>query len=1505
MPQQPDANPPAPADARLANALDDYLKRILPGWLRAASQARINRLRDELAALNAMHTALDAALARLQPLPRFASDLLQREVTAELVPGVAPEAMRWRETRRAFGRAPFQDPVVSLPIDQPYVVEAPALQRLMQNFTAAASFWEGTALVAAKDGQVLTDDIDTLVRRCRQADIGQRYQAHLEQVFDAPSVALLAREQRASLGVALQLQGMQQALLPADERFYQRLLQGRKLHHDQGVEVHSHGLTLIGCRISGALAFEVRGSWGAGTGPLPVNTLRALLLYLPGEPQPLQRFSNWNAASAALGLALRDPALRERLSARVALAERAAFVTTLAKRLGDSATDAQASGELLEGDPFEALARQHVERLKADARVLAVPTAAADHAASEARRASLEAAGLTLLNLAGLFIPVLGTLLLGKLVADTLGEVCEGAADWARGHQYEALEHLLGVAESVAVSAAVGLGASAVARGFARSALLERAEPVSDAAGQPRLHAVALQAYQVSQPPAPLLRQPNGLLHAQRRWWWQDRQATYEVQQVAEQWQLRHPWRAGGLHPVLRHNGERGWRLARQRPLEWQGAQLLLGYLWPEAAQLAAARVEQLLRVAGVDENQLRALVAHNVRLPVHLRDSLERFAASERIEGFFARVRSGRLAADDQSLLQHAVNQLDLGERAPAEQLQAIGMASGQLRGGLLAQLSGAGAADQPLVAMLQRDFPGLPQAYARRVLEQATGAQRQAMGDHGRVPLAVAEQARALLQVARLTRVREAFHVPGSYRDDAVEVAFDLLRRHARWPETVNLALRQGSASGPLLARLYPGPEAWVLVHQDGELHVYHADGQPAELPAGSLPEVLAACLPAAHRQRLGWVGADAAARIEAALQGWLPGSDQALMRALGMAPIKPWLNPLRRVAHGRLGYPMSGRGQASGAGQLLRERIRCLFPTFDDARVEAFLQDLLALPGSPYINLLVHERSYRELCASLAQWVGQDLALVGARARLARQLRRCWRREGEAVLAADGRPDGMRLSVVGLATRGLPELPSTVAFDHVTELTLVGLQLERLPGRFLRSFRQVRGLNLSNNQLRELPAELPHLQRLRTLYLQNNRVRMNASGLATLRRLAWLHVLDLSDNPLRVLDLNFTGLAQLRLLYLRRAELRALPAGIQWCGLLQLADLRNNAISSLPAFLQEAPLAFRQRLQLQGNPLAAAELARLALPGPVDVPGGAAGQGWLGWEEGLAVPAREQLQQSWVALRAEPGSDDFFNLLDALRGTSDFLRSRSDLQRRLQNMFAAMVEDTGLREELFQLAAAPRTCVDSVSHCFSALELRAVVYRTLQGAAPEASGPARLALARRLFRLECVEQQAQRFMQREAQAGRPVDEVEVSLALRIGLAPSLDLPGQPRSMRFAALANVSQADLDAAAQAVRRAEAGAGLALFISQREFWVEYLRLRHAARFDALEQPFWQRLEALDARRGEIDDGLYLSQAQQLGEERETALQALALQLTEAALAGHSSPADLLENPHEL
>lgn len=194
-------------------------------------------------------------------------------------------------------------------------------------------------------------------------------------------------------------------------------------------------MKLLGCPVADALTVSFRDV---------DQQYKGLVLYLPSHPtQALRHFDSLSEMAETLVKELKQPSYRDYFSQLIGLAGRAAFLNKLDTRLKDKLPDLEPA-LVASDDIFDALVKAQIERVKQDAQLLLVPSAQVDRKAARARQQAWEAAGLTLRNLAGFFVPVIGALLLGQLVAQTLGEVYEGVRDWTQGHQHEALEHLLG-----------------------------------------------------------------------------------------------------------------------------------------------------------------------------------------------------------------------------------------------------------------------------------------------------------------------------------------------------------------------------------------------------------------------------------------------------------------------------------------------------------------------------------------------------------------------------------------------------------------------------------------------------------------------------------------------------------------------------------------------------------------------------------------------------------------------------------------------------------------------------------------------------------------------------------------------------------------------------------------------------------------------------------------------------------------------------------------------------
>ncbi|HGM5579393.1 TPA: NEL-type E3 ubiquitin ligase domain-containing protein [Pseudomonas putida] len=1467
--------------------IDGFIGYALPDWLRNASPGQINGLRDQLAAHRLTEQALQASLANLQAPQAFAQPLLEASLQALTTSKIDLSRLHWRERWRTF----------SLPGNRAYQeheTQVPALERLLQNFHVDASSEPGSGLVhPSATGRLLALAPAQIGAACRTLDVGQRYQTHLDSMLNDDLRVLLARDKRQRLGLSVELDALDGRIASADAQMLRHLVAGKPLRHAGHHTARSWQLSLMGCLVDDALV------WSLEDEPLPLGSIpyvrvKGVILYM--TDQPIRRFASWEALGQALADDLSQADFHAGFCLRIALHDRARFLQTLGTRLQDPLPDLEPTGLEMSAGVFEGLACRQMERMREDARFVLVPVSQLDQHEHRRRIQSLEQVGLGLLQLAGLFVPVINTVLLAQFIGQTLLDVFEGAHDWARGHQHEALEHLLGVAENLAINAVLAGGVNVVARGFARSGFVEALVPVDTNNGA-RLWHHDLSLYRVQALPAAATLAENGLYTDGARHWWRHAGDYHEVVQAraTDAWQLKRNDGRTGFGPPLHSNGDRAWRLAWHRPQEWPGRQRLLEHLWPEAETFDAQGLAKALDILGFDEAFLRGLVVEQRAMPVLLRDLLQGFTADARINRFFDELAQG--AASDNQLWRFCVEQLQASPWSEAEQQEAVEGATAVLRQAMMKHLANSPGATHPQLAVLKRTFPGLPDNYALDLLERCGFHELERMRTQGKLTLRVAEQARATLLDARLGRLLQGLLLVNRYSDELPELVFALLRRHAAWPTQVNFEVRKGADTGALLARLYPQDPlhpSKVMVHGRSGFSVYE-NGRECEAlvesPYGLL-ETLLAFLPGSHKQRLGWDGPGALGRMRADLLAWLPDTRPALSALVGMREVKPRVQPGRRLPDGRYGYLLSGghRVQAP-ALETLRNRLRALYPGFNDAMIERYLVLLGHNPEQAFVALLREEDSYRQLDLSLRDWSerGASAGQQASRRLVADELRRCWQLQGDrGVAQIDGTP-GRRLSLIGIPVEELPGLPAVVDFSHVTELVLVNLRLPTLPVLFLSRFHQLVRLNLSNNLMTALPSGLPRLTLLRELVLSRNRLRLDAPAGDVLSGLTQLRVLQLDFNPLTSLPITFERLPRLRELGLRNTGLNHVPQGLLQAASLEHVDLRDNRITEVSAAIRESPLGMGAGLALQGNPVLEPEPnGDLTGNGDADL---LARDRWL-----LNVAAADRAAKAarWQRLQEERNSDAFFVLLEDLLSTSDYRLVREDLERRVWSLIDDMYAHGALREALFDLAAEPRTCVDRVIACFSRLEVQAVVQSTLRGLGAGDGRQARLILGRRLFRLQYLEDHAVREMRRRVGAGQDVDEVEVSLAYRIGLAAQLELPGQPSTMQFEAVAGVSAADLQVARDAVTRAEAGDALITFLAGRDFWLEHLRAIDEQAFLSVEAPFEQRQDALFEQKQQMSSGAWKAALDELARLREQALQDLAMRLTREALEGGAS-----------
>ena len=144
----------------------------------------------------------------------------------------------------------------------------------------------------------------------------------------------------------------------------------------------------------------------------------------------------------------------------------------------------------------------------------------------------------------------------------------------------------------------------------------------------------------------------------------------------------------------------------------------------------------------------------------------------------------------------------------------------------------------------------------------------------------------------------------------------------------------------------------------------------------------------------------------------------------------------------------------------------------------------------------------------------------------------------------------------------------------------------------------------LDLSNNQLSELPADFARLSKLKILFLSNNQFEAVPNVLADCPKLEMIGFkanqivtvsenalplttrwLILTDNKIQQLPESMGDLSKLQKLMLAGNELTSIPESMAKCRALQLVRLSANQLTGLPEFLLQLPkLAW---VAFSGNP------------------------------------------------------------------------------------------------------------------------------------------------------------------------------------------------------------------------------------------------------------------------------------------------------------------------------
>ncbi|WP_459205425.1 NEL-type E3 ubiquitin ligase domain-containing protein [Pseudomonas sp. MLB6B] len=1426
-------------------SIDMLIAHRLPVWFRTASPEQRAALRRHLLEQQHAHAQAQRVLDTIPALPLFGeallSPVLERELACRLDVRTSqldlvthlPEASASLGIAQTYRRHTSRQSLL-----------AAALHNFDPSETQAAAFSAATQIVDAAHTPIALAP-ERFAQLCRTLDIGGQYQRRIKAVLRPEDGTrdtvehTLQEAFRTTLAADACLARLRGGL---DQDNYRRLAALAAPEHVVPPDAHvlkAHEVRVLGKRVNGVLAIEVR------VDASPDANLETIIFWIPGDPVArVSMHASWRALSIALAGRFAVPGYAAFFTQLLARADQLAFSQALARNLseGSASTPIEIDGRHtpIDGDVFAHLRLRQVEGLLADAKVLAVPTDEENRKVRAARLEGYVNAGLDLFGLVSFFVPGLGVAMLGIAALQLAQEVYEGYEDWQLGDREMALAHLFNVAEDIAGNALVA-GAPVAVLGLAqRTLFVDGLAPVVGSSGTLRLLDPTLTGYtsragaeEASSPTVRHVDTQAGRLRLER---------AHEH----AHWRVVHPARQGAYAPIVESNETGGWWHALEQPQYWNDVGELVRRLDSEAAQASDEAAHFAFCATGMTEDQLRGLHLEVASAPARLRDALQRY---------------------------------DVHVRFP------------DLRGEAFeAQVATLQPSVQPAAQVLRRDFPGLTPLCANELVERATQAQVQRMIDEQRVPLALAQQARWVLHDARLDRA-----CAGLMRDqlagrDTEKLALGLIEAVAPWPDNVRIEIRQDTPQGPLLAHSTAATdaEARVIVNHQGRYRCVDASGA---LVSGSrledtLTEALLLRLDGLQKTLLGQADLSATALGERLVQQANRSRGDAA-RILGMATERQGFRPPSRLGDGRVGYPLSGRGESSQ--QAFSRGLLQLYPTYSASDIEALLSDLRARGIDPWNYLHELHQQLATLRSALEAWQAEPGTLLQSlrRREVASRIRRCWRRKR-------GGPDSARLVIAGERIGQLPSLPESVDFGHVQELVLRDMALTQLPASFLSRFPNLRLLDVRHNQLTRLPESIETLVHLRRLRLGHNRIVWDAQSDQRLAALAHLDRLELDGNPLQAVP-NLAALRDLRDVSLRDTSTAQVPDWVRQRPFVESVDLRDNAIRRVQPSWSEF---FLRRLFVHDNPLESTSVDQINQATQAEE---AASQArdithahmrvdtvardhWLGE---LSGGERAEHQAIWDRLEAEPGSGDLLRFFADLTHSNEYLQRPKRFRARIWRILRACERDSQVREALFQQAAGPRTCSDRELLVLSQLEVGVLVAECTQGYTGAMATRRLLKLGRSLYRLDEVDRLAAGHIEvlRSRPAAPPVDDIEVIMSYRVYLSGPLGLPEQPDYMYFGSYSPVTAADINLARTTILAAETHQAIAQSLVQRDFWVDHLRQRFGHLIEEMNAPFHVRLEGLEGWNTLFGEQAYLDKVEQLAAERQRAEQALLSRLT--------------------
>ncbi|QHG68250.1 hypothetical protein C2H86_13860 [Pseudomonas putida] len=1382
----------------------DYLDEngVPYSWYAAASPDDQALLRRLIGYRENQLKALQGALKGFQDIRTFCKPLLKEQLNLDVEVDKAQYVQQPYEIFTPWMNPPGLEFELAPPVElEPTSTrpKGPAQKRSL--LEAALHNFEGLDEVGPYDTLVLGPQNDAalprlqplaFVRQCRALDLGQKYQNHLQAIYEGPRRVEIERfwgqAQRQVLKVQVMIAWLKGLLTKAGREALVGLCNNESQPYYNDRPLRCWRFSLFGIPIHDVL---LMGS------DIP-GQATPCVLYIPNDSEhPIREFNSLQDVGAHLRRRLLQTEFRRRLvnnaykSSQVELShklEAALFETTdTGGRKPRKLPHIPIVPTPLALPIWHVLFNDHKLRLLADAKAIAVPTADANAAARQKRLQHWLDSGMNLLNVAAFFVPGLDVVMSGVFAYQIMDSVFTGFEAWEEGDTQEALGQL----ESLAVNAAVIAGFAAGTYALKASGFVDALESVwkdgREQLWKPDMRSYASNAALPADAQADAwgLYSVNGKRHVLL-----EGQLYEAFENTDRQWCVRHPASTDAYAPPLRYLGDKRWQLTHDDPLGWNDEKLLhaLG-TFSQGLQT----VEQLaaLRIAGDSADVLRYHQVNGSRPPALLTDILLRLQLDNDATDIINRVRHGLpLAAYKNLALPELVSLPDWPAR------YRLKVFTGAEKWGDAAYYGAPDAGDTVQIEIGRED---LEQGHLSMVVLAAMDEDAIEQLLPGIAP---EQRARALDEqlASRLTtrRVDVFERLLGSRRTPLSIEAQTISRQFPGVPDSALQALveqashseRQRLAGGRVPLRV--AEEARHLQARTrldrAVLGLYRTS--LANSDSQKLRQALLAKHPHAN---------------DAQLLDFAVADRSGCATLLGQQPIKPgWRSPLR-LAHGRIGYPLSGRGSVGAA----EHRLRSLFPSLNASQISD-LRAELSKTGDLGAAVKELQAELQTLDRDLKNWIwgATDVFERQDRQRCASLLEEAWRREG----ASD------RETLV-LERMRIPRMPAVTArLPHIRELKLTGLELQQLDAQFLSCFPnlqvlevtrnpaidaqglfdalasvpRLRSLDLTSNGLASLtPAAqnaltaMPDLRQLNLrrnqltldettltflasrpldiLRLGSNRITLDENLAKRFQDLVHPQRLDLSFNPLqRAPDVRY--MARLQHLDLNNCALPAWPEGLttlmsQPQYQLRFLDLSSNRIHHIAdlsnilrsPYARDVSAHLSERRWLFNYNGLEAETRRRLLASGVNVfehpPERPEWQGfWRDW-------ANTQQEQLWTELFEQSENGDLQAVLERLVNSKEAQRDPQGLRERVWALLERARENSALRERLNEVAQLyPPTCGDAGAEAFSALEVELLA----SDAFDQAHGTAKplLDLYRQLYRREKVNELADRISFRRGQ-------------------------------------------------------------------------------------------------------------------------------------------------------